>query len=48
MTPVGEVLHVGLEVLAIRFMRAHLRMYRAGFYYSKERDHTKVLIINFG
>ena len=40
MTPVGEVLHVGLEVLAIHFMHAHLHTYPAGFYYSREQDHT--------
>ena len=47
-TPVGEVLHVGVEVLVIRFMRAHLCTYPAGFYYSRIRDHTKVVNINFG
>ena len=47
-TPVGEVLHVGLEVLAVCFMSGHLRTYPAGFYYSRERDHTKVVIITFG
>ena len=47
-TRVGEVLHVGVEVLVIRFMRAHLCTYPAGFYYSRIRDHTKVVNINFG